>query len=203
MVSFRVSSFMECLEMREIKVHVLAPHCKQNEKFQCVSVERQKRWFSMLNCYMSHFTPTRNKEGKNIYFHDMDSGHILSVRTTYSRQAGARPNRGGEAACGLRNPLSRAPLFWWGWLELLPNSPRKATRKWVWLIWTYSHLHLCLFSAMLTHEMFFVLSSAICKLLHTSKMYKQCISWCPEYIANFRFSVLLRYNSWVENTLWT
>ena len=83
----------------------------------------------MLNCYMSHFTPTRNKEGKNIYFHDMDSGHILSVRTTYSTLAGARPNRGGEAACGLRNPLSRAPFSHQD--ELLPYSPRKATRKWV------------------------------------------------------------------------
>ena len=39
----KFSSFMECLELREIKVQVLAPHCKQNEKFQCVSVERQKR----------------------------------------------------------------------------------------------------------------------------------------------------------------
>ena len=84
---------MECLEMREIKVQLLyfSPLCccwKQNEKFQCVSVEQQKRWFSMLNYYMSHFTPTRNKEGKNIYFHDMDSGHILSVLLYVGRIAG-------------------------------------------------------------------------------------------------------------------
>ena len=63
----------------------------------------------MLNCYMSHFTPTRNKEGKNIYFHDMDSGHILSVRTTYSTLAGARPNRVGEAMW-IKDPLS-SPLL--------------------------------------------------------------------------------------------